>query len=353
MPIKKVNNMKKLFALFMFFPCAVYSQNTLSIANNSLRPDSINGTVIPFVDYGIEGENVIWDFSEIALEDSDTTCISLYECDDRMLWDESGSLTTYRCNGDSLLITRIETPQHEMDFSDPLVAMAYPFQYGKTVRKRFSGRGIHEGKLSLAENGTCQVAADSYGTLVLPSGDTLRNVLRVHTSRMSSVDISYRNMDNTIGVLDKVVDIYEWYARGYRYPVLRTREMKLSKDGSLLRVMRSSSIVTPDSQRGLDDPENEEIRSNDSVMIANADIIEYDVAVNGNTATVTYGLKADAHVSMTLADSRAIVYWRYENEGKAGDDIQVEVPLAGLRRGQYIIYINANGSLSAVKINVD
>lgn len=343
---------KLLFVITMFAPCAVFSQNILSFTNNTLRPDSINGIVIPYVDYEIEGENVIWDLSETDTEDSDTTCISLYEFDDRMLWDESGSLTTYRYNADTLLITRVETPQYEMDFSEPLVAMVYPFQYGKSVSKRFSGRGMHEGKLALVEDGTCQVSADAYGTLVLPSGDTLRNVLRVHTSRVSSVDISYRKVDNTIGVLNKTANIYEWYARGYRYPVLRTREIILAKDGSLLRVMRSSSIVTPDSQRGLDDPENEEIRSRDSIMVAGSDIIEYDVVVNGSTATITYELKTDAHVSMTLADSRAIVYWRYENDEQAGGGKQVEVPLGGLRRGQYIIYINVNGVLNAAKINV-
>ena len=55
---------------------------------------------------------------------------------------------------------------------------------------------------------------------------------------------------------------------------------------------------------------------------------------------------------MTLADSRAIVYWRYENDEQAGGGKQVEVPLDGLRRGQYIIYINVNGVLNAAKINV-
>ena len=146
----------------------------------------------------------------------------------------------------------------------------------------------------------------------------------------------------------------EWYARGYRYPVLKSVEERISKEGTLLRTVRYSQRISPAEMALLEDPENEDIRLADSLAYAAANPLRnMHVANNGSSATVSYDLATDAHVSMTLANSQGMVFWRYESDELAGNQYQHEVPLTGLPRGQYVIYINANGQICSSKINME
>lgn len=167
-----------LLALHLFFS-ATYAQNTLSTLTNSLRPDSVGKEVMNFLDPDCSGENVCWDFSKMEVQDAKAATMQLYDLTDKLLWDENGSLITYMPSADSLLISRIETPLYEMNYSQPIVSMVFPFLYGSSISNPFSGTGSYEGKLLLSEHGTNTVTADGSGTLILADGDTLRNVLRV------------------------------------------------------------------------------------------------------------------------------------------------------------------------------
>ena len=332
---------------------ATYAQNTLSTQTNSLRPDSVGKEVMNFLDPGCSGENVCWDFSNIEVQNAKAAAMQLYDFSDRIVWDENGSLVTYKPSADSLLISRIETPLYEMNYSQPIVSMMFPFQYGSSISNPFSGTGSYEGKLLLCEHGTNTVTADGSGTLILANGDTLRNVLRVATTRSADVTIIDKETAKEYGTLQKATDIYEWYARGYRYPVLKCFEERISKDSTLLRTIHYSQRISPTEMAQLEDPANEDIRIADSLAHAAANPLRnLTFTNNGNAAIVTYDLATDTHVSMTLADSRAIVYWRSESDESAGTHHEHNVPLTGLLRGQYIIYINAGGAIYSNKVNV-
>ena len=95
-----------LFALFLL-SSATYAQNTLSTQTNSLRPDSVGKEVMNFLDPGCSGENVCWDFSKIETQDAKAAAMQLYDLSDRTVWDENGSLVTYKPSTDSLLISRM------------------------------------------------------------------------------------------------------------------------------------------------------------------------------------------------------------------------------------------------------
>lgn len=338
----------------LLFSSATYAQNTLSSQTNSLRPDSVGKEVINFLEPGCSGQDVLWDFSDLEPRDSKACSMQLYSLTDRLLWDESGSLVTYLPSADSLLISRIETPLYEMDYSKPIISMVFPFSYGSSLTTPFSGVGSYEGKLDLTEVGTNAVTADATGTLILAEGDTLRNILRVSTSRNADVSIINHETTEDYGTLQKATDITEWYARGYRYPVLKSVEERISKEGTLLRTVRYSQRISPAEMALLEDPENEDIRLADSLAYAAANPLRnMHVANNGSSATVSYDVATDAHISMTLANSQGMVFWRYESDEAAGNSYQHEVPLTGLHRGQYVICINANGTIYNNKVNVN
>lgn len=344
---------KIIIQALLLLSSATYAQNTLSTATNSLRPDSVGKEVMNFLDPGCSGENICWDFSNIEVQNTKAATMLLYDLTDKLLWDENGSLVTYKPSTDSLLISRIETPLYEMNYSQPIVSLMFPFQYGSSISNPFSGTGSYEGKLLLSEHGYNTVTADGSGTLILADEDTLRNVLRVSTTRSAEVTITDKESAAEYGTLQKATDIHEWYARGYRYPVLKCFEERISKDSTLLRTTHYSQRINPTEMALLEDPANEDIRIADSLAHAAANPLRnLSFTNNGNAAIVTYDLATDTHVSMTLADSRAIVYWRSESDESSGTHHEHRVSLTGLLRGQYIIYINAGGAIYSNKVNV-
>lgn len=98
--------------------------------------------------------------------------------------------------------------------------------------------------------GAYMTKADSVGKLILPKGDTLRSVMRLHTERY--VSAVYADKDTLrkkvpTFTVDSIVrhmaadslmvreDLYRWYAAGYRYPILEAKVTTL-KDKPMIVV---------------------------------------------------------------------------------------------------------------------
>jgi hypothetical protein len=82
----------------------------------------------------------------------------------------------------------------------------YPLNYGDSVEEEYALEGVFSGQHSFSTFGAVKIKADAFGMLLLPNGDTLRNVLRVKTLQTSSADTS-------------LCENHRYFARGFRYPV--------------------------------------------------------------------------------------------------------------------------------------
>jgi len=341
-----------IITALLILPFCVHAQIKLQSITNALRADSINKETICYVAPFGEGENVTWDLSQIQTEETpDTTSIAIYDIGDRVLWDDNGRMDTYTQSADSLLMVRTETPLYEMDYHKPVIALTFPFGYGKTVSNAFAGKGIYEGKFAVEEDGTASIAADGYGTLILAAGDTLRNVLRLHTSIMSDIDISNRYTAEHIATLRRLTDTYRWYARGYRHAVLETIEDRIMQDADTVADNKVTHRISPDMQTTAADWVNDSIRMHDSK--AEKGIISYSLQVKGYSAELVYDLHEDTHVEITLCNAQGIVYRRYAADQKAGNGYHRSIPLSGLYRGQYVIYITAGVSVCSAVVSVE
>lgn len=331
------------------------AQNILTYSCNSLRPDSINKEIVPYFDAGCEGENVTWDFSsDDDISPRDTTLYTIYDMGGKIAWDNNGSLDTYLQRNDSLLLCRMESPLYEMDYHEPVVCMTYPFCFGNNISNTFSGVGSYEGKLSLSEQGTTNVSADAYGRIVLAEGDTINNVTRVRTTLSADVTVKDRMGEEVLCLMKKETETYRWYARGYRYPVIENFTERVFHEGKLIAQRQNASRISIEELENIIDEENEDIRRQDSLAYAQAHPIESLAVTNrGSVADVSYSLLTDAHVSITLANSSGIVFWRFDEDEYAGESYSHSIPLSGLLRGQYVFYINANGEIENAKINVE
>lgn len=77
-------------------------------------------------------------------------------------------------------------------------------------------------------SGMSTAECDAEGIIILPDGDTLTNVARIHrvcnsvVNMMRKEDDSTRVINATDTTMRRIEERYSWYAKGYRYPIVET-----------------------------------------------------------------------------------------------------------------------------------
>jgi len=210
-------------SVIMFMVNCLFAQNILTYTNNSLvAGDSNSFREIQYSDPGNAGSNQVWDFS-----------LNQYTGKSPLSTIETASLPKTAGVGDynlSLIDSGndyfMNSSQNQLEewgyinkdlkltlkYSDPVVKMKYPFSFGEQFSDHFIGVALYNGVNSIDFFGDCIVAADAYGTLILPD-QVLQNTLRVKSVK-KGLQI------NMCGTTNINISKYLWYAPGYRYPVL-------------------------------------------------------------------------------------------------------------------------------------
>jgi|GEM_PF-4907969 len=102
-------------------------------------------------------------------------------------------------------------------YSDPLIVMKWPFSYGNSFVDTYSGVMLYNPFLPPGSTGTISgsytCSASGTGTLILPEGIVLDDVMQVTTVRTFSVH--YASYDST-----ETVTRRSFYHGNFRYPVL-------------------------------------------------------------------------------------------------------------------------------------
>jgi len=79
-----------------------------------------------------------------------------------------------------------------------------------------------------SSEGEAQIQADAFGMIILPSGDTLRDVLRTRTQQ--AIHQIFRTGESTTEHKSLVYN-YKWYSKGCHYPVFETVQTSIIADG--------------------------------------------------------------------------------------------------------------------------
>ena len=189
--------------------------------------------------------------------------------------------------GDSLLTTGTENVLSLVRYQQPELSLRFPVSYGDSTASIFYGTAAWCEHTYSRIYGESRVKADAAGTLVTPDGDTLRQVMRVHTLRTTgarllpvSTEPGMRALIDSLPAftadsarvclaLDKqrqcavTEDICQFYAPGCRYPVFETRRT-VTPGGN---VTEEAYYFPPEQQAMLPyDAENEQIRN--SLLLA-------------------------------------------------------------------------------------
>lgn len=342
--------------LLCLFTHTAGAQNTVSLEYNGIRSnDVVYKQQLGYVEPGDAGRDMFWDFRDV-----DVLCES-YRIE--YFKDTAGvirgiepySMDRYMFSADTLFQTGYETPILKIVYSRPLMKMKYPLPYGVHAVSGYEGRGLYCNRNAVDVRGNVRIEADATGRMAVSDRDTLDNVLRVHTIRTSSVGIEKDTIvrDTTDRQLE-IYDIYQWFVRGWRYPVFETHEISYYHDSALMTTDRISFRYLPEMQKSLNDSINlSELDKDASGKEGSREnVISYDIEVRDGSISISYNLRTDMRILAIVSDMSGVVYRQAAFPGYTGGDNMMTIDCGGLRRGEYVLYINAGGEVHSNKVKI-
>lgn len=359
------NNFNLIFLLF----CAnntIQGQNVISKEANLFRDnDTFTMEKMEYSWSGDKGKGQFWDFSNIGSLRKDSKIEFYSDSVENFQRVENQGISTYCLDNNFLNQTSYESRLERVNYNKEKISMKYPFQYGDSLISNFSGKGRYCGDHDMKVEGQVLLHADGYGTLVLSEKDTLKNALRVYTLTTTSMAI---DMDSAIinpdNLRQEIEEKYEWYVRGYRYPlykiIQKTSYNNLEPVASKMYAYR----LLPNDLTISKDTLNDSIKKTDDTRSGEAleqpiiqhslqqDIIHYKVDVNGSEITLNYTLDDNGSVNVIIADFFGIVYERNSKTTKAGKEVSVTFNCSNLKPGKYVLYMNVNGKVYNEKVTL-
>lgn len=334
------------------------AQNILLFETNIMRDsDSLSMQPVSFSWCGDGGDNCIWDFSSI--KDIPGVHPIKIKCDslgNHMVY-EDGCITSYCFFSDTLKQTKLENRTHTIDFQNAIFRICFPFHYGDSVTQVFSGTGTYCSDHHLKTYGQTSVIADGLGKLILSEKDTIDNVLRIYTLTTISMgmDIDSIALDTAM-LKQEIVEQYEWYARGYRYPLYKTIQRTSYSGQNIIASHNSAYRILPeDFSLCQYDEQNDSLLTSDNKQnghpdLEKKDIFHYDLQIIGNKVILNYKSDESANVNTLISDVMGIVH-RCEHWTCRGEESgKLEIDCTGMKKGNYILYINVNGTIHSNKI---
>ncbi len=342
-----------------------------SEANAAKVGDRYTVSQIAYTNAGRKGENVLWNMSGVK-ETGNSHKIRCIGARDTAKFAVVNDKTTlvYEQHGDTLLQTGYRTRLTSATFDKPIVQLRYPVHYGDSVSGVYSGSGIYSNSIRFGEYGWYASKADSYGTLITPDGDTLRNVLRIQSHRY--VINRFQSVADSLPVFtpDSIshyiqtgkyvqkVTTTQWYAEGYRYPVVTTVLTNVGIDGG--NSMAAAYYCPPSEQQTLSDEENETVRHRQKIHSGGSEqgigttnsgfgynVYAYD---DGTGIKVEYTLLRAATVSATVATVGGISLYSMPQRKQEANVYSFDIKADGIGKSAILLNFFVDGKVYQEKI---
>lgn len=381
----------KLLQMLVVLLCfCVEVEAQMMDSNHVIRGgDKIEWRQVTYQEFQNKGLGCVWDLSDMEILDKETVTEYLVDPKNKhkVVGLEHHTCYYYAPESLAVLLNGYENNLTKVVYDMPEIAYFHDMTLGYEKSGVFDGYCNYSEKIFSRIYGTYDYHVDGKGSLRLPSGELVRNVTRVHLSKV--VSQTYQNNITSLKTLRLLVDsiapydadsivqhlakdtclvetnIYRWYAQGYRYPVYETIESHVKGNKSHFTMAKYCSL---ESQELLNDFENEKIRmalskkqSNEQgeqsvrqkafarKQLADGSSIEYTLSVD---ATGQVGLsllcskRVKASVGIYTLDGIVIGQRDLDNlDFSQGCSLSLEVK----NRGLYVLSLTVNGEVFSEK----
>lgn len=103
--------------------------------------------------------------------------------------------------------------------NDSALLFKFPITAGQSFTSSYTGTLFASGLEMIIDNGSVQIQADAQGTLILPNGTSLSNVLRIHIIEDFSGKYDF-GTGSLLEVMSVNDDYYYWFHENYKMPVM-------------------------------------------------------------------------------------------------------------------------------------
>ena len=351
--------------------------------NHTLRiGDKVTKQVVENIPNQESTENVVWNLCDLSDLDEKHKVVytDVYNKEQLVAGVENNALTYYEQRHDSLVSWGYENNLTKVEYDSPVLMLKTPLVYGCRHEGLFHGTYAYCERMFARIFGEYQWEVDGTGMMLLPGGDTLRHVSRVHLRELSSIrhypelstakelrayvdSLPFNNDSIRMAMaLEPLLEtnVYRWYATGYRYPILEVVETS-TPEGETAQV---AYFCDPEEQRYLDDEENRSLREQLAAIDSQdtdkegqgnsqpSAMSRYDVSVSGQTITIDYDLTEGATVKGLVCNIQGMVFRQQSQTHSAGEHYQMQLDCAGLRHGDYILYLNVNGQVTSSTVSL-
>jgi len=380
MQLKKI--LLGLFALFF----TLSTMGQLTSRNNCIRSgDQIIKQQVQYKDPGRDGENVIWDFSNLTpinpeyklrylspelindsiyILGSDTIHKEKISKSNLIIGVEHSTMYYYQINNDTVWCIGHENPVTLMHHLHPIPILFFSLGYKQSINKKFKSEGIYSSKKDIQSYGNIRLENDAYGKMILPSGDTLNNVTRIKTIQVINDSISIANTSTQLNDIKTVfqkktkntyqkyrrkleLNTYSWYMKGYRYPVFETVQSFEIKDSTKTQTLSIAYFYPPIDHYYLEeDPANIEVLdslNNLKHNIPPTNWIQKNFTYNygpnpvSGTLMIEYHLEENARVGITLYNLKDGIIKKIPPKERSSGFFTETIDCHGLYPGTYIL----------------
>jgi hypothetical protein len=218
-------NFTLVFLLLQTMFLSLSAQTVLTRSANELQlGDELTLTRIDTISPGNVGPNQLWDFStaktyeDYVIDFNADASKTNNSFSKYIASNENNERTSYfQTTPTQRLYFGTSTDKGVIKFDQPLVEMTYPFAYGSEVKGAMNGT-FTKNDFTVPITGAYVAKADAWGTLILPNGVKLNNVLRITSIREYDQESSGSDYHFTI-------KRYAFYAPGSRYAVLQIKDV--------------------------------------------------------------------------------------------------------------------------------
>ena len=329
-------------------------------STNYLRVgDSIHyDFVIPTISQNSNISEHTWDFSnskylgqekEVFFDGNDSNRIKMIDKD---------AILDFSQDKEHLLLKHLQTPLLNIDFGNSFEYLKFPFPLNDSLVCQIEGKGTYCSKNKLVLSGTCCTKAMAKGKLIMPCNDSLNNTLLIQRNIVANIDVS---KDSLMSVrqdepMKFKAALFDWYAMGYRYPILKVIEASIKKGERKVLEHSFAYAANVEGMSHLEDEQNKELKDKMRGISLEPNTkqgdISYKVSVNGKKVCLSYSLVSDAQLRLLICNTSGMVFKSASLQRQAGNNYRQDFDCSGLPLGEYVLYIHVNDKAFSEKVHI-
>lgn len=259
----------------------------------------------------------------------------------------NSSLLNYKVKDDTLCLVGMENHLTRLSYSSPEAIALLPIERKDKLQAVFNGEGRYVDKFDFKFDGACQTSWTKIKTFITPDGDSLKNVFCLNMT----VDTRYRLKSNEDSTFVTRENETYCFVPGNNWPILYQRQQV--KPAGNIKSYYFPILINPENGNAVS---YHNIKNGSERDRENAETTHFEYELTNNTSDrtirVTYKLSRETDITFILSSLDGIVFYSQKQHAQSAQQSYFSYNYSGLRRGQYIVYMEVDGTRYKSKFNV-